>query len=131
MSLRRGTLYTGRLRMFVVPFALVGCEGKLRDDAKPVSSLVASSFAPIASSQSMPRQEHVLERAGDSCVLFSVLGSERALGDPVDCPGDLEDGERIRLAGRVCLRESGNAHRSLPVRCPSQLVDVSEGRARP
>ncbi len=123
--------YPLRLRLLVVPLAVVGCDAEVRAGAKPVSSLAASSFAPVASSMTMTRPPHVLERAGDRCVLFTVVRSERVLGDSVPCPSDLEDGERIRLAGRVCLRESGSAHRSLPVRCPPELVDRGEGGAGP
>ena len=51
------------------------------------------------------------------------------------CPLDLQVGERIRIAGKTCLRESGDPARVLPVVCPDPLTNLEKrdlaGRAPP
>jgi hypothetical protein len=97
------------------------CEGALRDDLAPRPSSDAANFPPIASAT--PTRAFVLERAGDRCQIFARTGEERALGEAAICPRDLGDGERIRLAGRTCFRESAEPTRAVPVRCPPELAD--------
>jgi hypothetical protein len=104
--------------------AFVGCQGKPRDEVRASASSEASAFPPIQSA--VAHRVHYLERAGDRCILYSLVGRERSLGPVVTCPSGLNDGERIHLAGRACLRESGDAARSVPMRCPVELVDAGE-----
>jgi len=44
----------------------------------------------------------------------------------VRCPRELTDGDSVRLAGRVCFRESPDAARRGPIRCPYQLIKIQE-----
>jgi len=44
----------------------------------------------------------------------------------VDCPREIVAGETIRLAGRVCFRESSDEARREPVRCPYQLLKIQD-----
>lgn len=126
MSLR------GLARSVGVPLAVAlaglveGCRSGGHDDLRPGAPEEVASFAPVASAA--PRRTDVLERVGDGCMIFSEFAGERTLGDAVPCPAGLDDGERIRIASRACWRESAEASRSVPVRCPGALVEASERR---
>ncbi|MBM4360418.1 MAG: hypothetical protein FJ096_20110 [Deltaproteobacteria bacterium] len=107
---------------------LGGCEGAVRDDLTPRGSSEAEDFAPVASATASPT--FVLERAGDDCRIFRRVGEDRALGVAAICPRYLGDGERIRLVGRACFRESEDPARAVPVRCPAELVGRATDEAR-
>ncbi|MBM4374337.1 MAG: hypothetical protein FJ095_04575 [Deltaproteobacteria bacterium] len=103
---------------------VAGCREAPREGRRFAEAADSADFPPVASAG--PRGSFVLERAGESCTLYRVEGGTRALGDAATCPRDLEDGERIRWAGRACLRESGEPRRAIPVRCPVELADAAE-----
>jgi hypothetical protein len=42
---------------------------------------------------------------------------------PTPCPLFLEVGERIRVAGKTCVREGGGPDRTEPVVCPDPLTN--------
>jgi hypothetical protein len=112
------------LLALLVASGLAGCREAptmSRGSAAPDDS---ADFPPIASA--LPQAVFVLERAGESCVLYRVEGDTRGLGDAATCPRGLEDGERIRWSGRSCMRESGDPRRTVPVRCPVDLADAAE-----
>ena len=50
--------------------------------------------------------------------MYWERGEERSVLVRARCPRDLHPGERLRLAGRTCLREGGGPEREVPVRCP-------------
>lgn len=104
-------------------FAQAGCQEPRRESGRPDPADGSEDFPPVASAAA--RSAHVLERAGDRCVLYHLEGDDRRLGDTVTCPRELADGERIRWARGACLRESGEPSRAVPVRCPSELVDAA------
>lgn len=47
-------------------------------------------------------------------------GDQVSVIDEATCPGGVEVGERIRLAGKTCFHEGGRA-RGEPVVCPDPL----------
>lgn len=103
--------------------ALVGCARGSDTDLAPRPASDAAEFPPIATSVVGKSPVFLLEQTGDRCRIFEATGATRTLGDDATCPREIADGERIRLAGRACFRESGDPTRAVPVRCPSELVD--------
>ncbi len=69
-----------------------------------------------------PEQRFFLARSGHRCWVYWQRADERSKPRLVRCPRDLLPGERIRLAGRTCLREGGDEARRVPVRCPGELL---------
>ncbi len=95
------------------------------DDLRPSPAASASGFEPIASAT--PGRSYYVERSGDKCTLYSTLGGERSAASPVRCPKELDPGERVRLMGQTCMRESADATRNVPMRCPKWLSWAARG----
>jgi len=68
----------------------------------------------------------VFERVGPRCTIFRIDAGERKtqIEAGVACPIDMEVGERLRLAGKTCMREGGGPARETPVRCPDPLTEA-------
>jgi hypothetical protein len=56
--------------------------------------------------------------------MYWEQGDERGPPELIPCPREVGAGERIRLAGRVCLLERHERAADLPVRCPASLVTM-------
>ena len=70
-----------------------------------------------------PPWKFVFEKTGERCVVLRIDESERIVrGEESACPIDMEVGERLRLAGSVCIREGGKQARVMPVVCPDPLT---------
>ena len=90
----------------------------------PADSAPIDVSAPAVVSAAPPRRptlRHVLVRTDERCEVFSVDGEDVSQADRVPCPQDLEVGERIRVAGKTCMRE-GRVERRRPVVCPGPLI---------
>ncbi len=67
----------------------------------------------------------VFEKTGPRCTIFRIDAGERKTKiDEAACPIDMELGERLRLAGKTCLREGGGPGREVPVTCPDPLTNA-------
>jgi hypothetical protein len=67
-----------------------------------------------------------MERIGARCEVYFVdpdAGSPRI---DTTCPLDLRVGEKIRIAGKTCFRDSDDAERKEPVVCPDPLTDIEK-----
>lgn len=72
-----------------------------------------------------PGWRFVYEKTGERCVVLRIDDNERITrGEEAACPVDLQVGERIRLAGRTCIREGPDTTRILPVVCPDPLTNA-------
>jgi hypothetical protein len=117
-------------RVFLsVTALLVACE------APPSAPGHAASQAEPAHSVGPVRQapeRYFMTRTGERCeVTVEIDGEVIARREPLfACPRDLEIGERIRLAGRTCIRESPAAERAIPVVCPDHLTNTERDRRR-
>ena len=73
------------------------------------------------------KRRGVLEKIGERCVVLRIDEGERITRiEETACPIDLELGERLRLAGAVCLREGGSQARARPVVCPDPLTNAEK-----
>jgi hypothetical protein len=72
-----------------------------------------------------PPWTFVFEKTGPRCAIFRIDGGERKTKvEDAACPIDMEVGERLRLAGKTCLREGGGPAREVPVTCPDALTNA-------
>lgn len=117
----RCAFFAPRFSIAFVVF-VVSCQ-----DPTPVEVRVASSSSAApspAASPTLPRRptlRHFLARTDERCEAYSMDGEHVSPAERVACPEDLEVGERIRVAGKTCVRE-GKRDRVRPVVCPGPLL---------
>ena len=102
--------------------ALAGCHGRAE------SAPTAASAAPAPEPTSMPSarrplRRYYLERTAAHCEIYFADPGGASPRTPTPCPLDLEVGEKIRIAGKTCTRESGDPTRVEPVVCPDPLTN--------
>ena len=106
------------MRWLAVLLVLSGCDA---DDPRTTDT---HSVAPAPSSFDeirRPARSYVVIHSGDGCSVHWLQDGRRSIGKTVPCPRELEAGERMRLAGRTCIRESERAERNVPIRCNKEL----------
>jgi hypothetical protein len=97
------------------------------DNSTPVEVHVAPAISAVPSATAAPAAprrptlRHYLARTEERCEVYSVDGDQVSPAERVPCPQDFEVGERIRLAGKTCMRE-GKQARVRPVVCPGPLL---------
>src|SRR5262245_44261166 len=80
------------------------------------SSAPPDAQAPdAAASARRPSRHYYLGRTQDRCEVFSVDGDQVSPSTETPCPPELLPGERIRLAGKTCIREGSDPDRREPV----------------
>lgn len=103
---------------------LTACRDDADEDAgapqgAPTASAAAESGGPAPR---RPTRSYHLRRTDEHCEVYWIDGDLLSPPTAVLCPPDLLPGERIRLAGKTCLREAPEAAaRSVPVVCPEPL----------
>jgi hypothetical protein len=114
-----------RLALLAMLVPVAASCGRDAGAARPTASSASSSSPPAddAPSARRPTRRYRMTRVDDRCEVGFT--DDRVASKPivVPCPGQIANGERIRLAGKVCLRESpGDASREVPVLCPDHLL---------
>jgi hypothetical protein len=97
------------------------------------SSAPSSSYTPPpdpAKAARRPTRRFYLGRTDARCEVYAADPDGTTPATSTPCPPDLAPGERIRIAGKVCMRESDDPSRRQPVVCPDPLTDF-EQRVRP
>jgi hypothetical protein len=99
----------------------------------PAPAPAPSSVATAASSDAAPdpprrpAKKWFMARTPARCEVYSVEGEAVSTAEPAPCPRYLEVGERIRIAGKTCMREgSADPARLVPVVCPDPLTAAEE-----
>ena len=113
----------GRWLLLLVAVALAGCKGR---EAPPLEIASASPAAEPVMSARRPVRRYYLARQPTHCETYF---SDPELDSPVQvvpCPLYLQIGERIRLAGKTCMREGGPSERVVPVVCPDPLTNLEK-----
>lgn len=96
---------------------LLGC-----DDVAP-RDRDAAVLAPAAlPSARRPTRTFYFARTTERCEVYWHDGEEISSAEPHPCVRELEPGERIRLVGKTCIRESTVTARQVPVLCPDPLM---------
>ena len=104
--------------LVVAVTTLAACDEREPPPRPPLES----SALPFPSAR-RPDKTFFAEAEGRRCVVYweSEQGY-RSQRSEIRCPRELETGERLRLTGRTCQRESARKERTGPVRCPYVLV---------
>ena len=107
-------------------------------DAGPADAAAssASSEPPAAATVALrrPTQRYFFAKTQAHCEVYSVAGEQVTTPEVFPCPLDLNVGERIRITGKACLRESADPERVEPVVCPDPLTNLEKrdlARAHP
>jgi hypothetical protein len=99
-----------------------GCGAKKSADVGVASS--ASAAPPVAARR--PTRRYYLARTADRCEVYSVDGGDFSEPQKTPCPQEIEPGERFRITGRTCIRESTDPLREVPVVCPDPLTNLEK-----
>lgn len=106
-----------------------------RDEAQGPESREAPPPGPSLSGPlNLPAERYVMTRYGERCTIEILRNGEVDETLPTDyaCPKELELGERIRLTGMTCMRESADGSElSLPVVCPNPLTNAERDLRSP
>ncbi|WP_433933368.1 hypothetical protein AB3662_03625 [Sorangium cellulosum] len=79
-----------------------------------------------------PTRYYHLRRTDDGCELFWIDGDLVSASQAIVCPPDLQVGERVRLTGKTCMRESAQTPaRAVPVVCPLPLMNMEKADRTP
>jgi hypothetical protein len=106
---------------------VAGCNDSSEEGAPPLEADAGLTDASTDGSGGprRPARRYYMTRTEKRCEVYSVEGDQISPAMPAPCPAVIEVGERIRLAGRVCLRE-GTPQREQPVVCPGDLLYAEE-----
>ncbi len=87
-----------------------------------------SPLPDITSTARHAERGYLMTRTGSRCDVFVVDDLGTSPPNQVNCPPDsiLLPGERIRIAGKVCMREGPDPNRVLPVICPDPLTNLEK-----
>ena len=121
-------------RVLVLVAGSVGCTHEPAPSPAPSSGASpASSDATAPDPPRRPAKKWFMARTPARCEVYSVEGEAVSTAEPAPCPRYLEVGERIRIAGKTCMREgSPDPARLVPVVCPDPLTAAEDlDRARP
>ncbi len=101
-------------------FIISGCQDVSAPLVLPAS---AAPVAPSASSTLRPRiRTYYAINEEDVCVVYWQEPTRASIRKIIPCPREIDAGERLRLAGRTCMREAAESARNIPVRCPKQVL---------
>ena len=124
------------LGALVVGVIGAGCGGttSVTTDAGAPDPVVATASA--AASAEPPRADVPPRRptrryyfdhpTEDRCEVYSVDGATTTPPEAFPCLSDLNVGERVRIAGKTCTRESPERERREPVVCPDPLTNFEK-----
>jgi hypothetical protein len=100
--------------------ALLSCNSASHGTVASVDG--GDSVVEVVPPARRPLKRYYLGRTKDRCEVYTVEGDLTSTLAQTPCPPDLENGERIRLAGKTCVREGEpGSPRELPVVCPDPL----------
>src|SRR5262249_32888099 len=103
--------------------ALAACKDHGAPAPAPSATATAAADPDPAATARRPARRYYLARTASRREIYRV--DEAGLSAPfiAPCPQDLQIGERIRIAGKTCVRESSEAERVEPVVCPDPLTN--------
>jgi hypothetical protein len=106
----------------LVALALLGgCKDRGPAPA-PAASVTTIDPDPVASAR-RPTRRYFLARTAQGCEIYYLDASGASPPIPTPCPLELQVGERIRVAGKTCVRESNDPERVEPTVCPDPLTN--------
>ncbi len=122
-ALVTGALVTGCGKATVVTTAVTTDAGTSAPaDGEASAEPVPTADPPLR----RPTRRYFFGRTEASCEVYSVDGEATTPPEVFPCPGDLNVGERLRIAGKTCTRESPEPDRREPVVCPDPLTNLEK-----
>ncbi len=108
--------------------ALAGCKDRGQPAPAPAASVDEGGGrdAHPAPSARRPARRYYLARQATHCEIYFSDPEKDSPVRSTPCPLDLQVGERIRIAGKTCLREGGPPERVEPVVCPDPLTNLEK-----
>lgn len=94
--------------------------------AGPPPSASASGAAVPAAPPRRPTRHYYFARTESHCEVYSVDGEQATAATEFPCPDALLPGERMRIAGKTCMRETSDPERREPVVCPDALTNLEK-----
>jgi hypothetical protein len=91
----------------------------------PPSATASGSAAPVTPPR-RPTRRYYFARTESRCEVYSVDGEQASASESFPCPSDLLPGERMRISGKTCMRESPEIDRREPVVCPDALTNLEK-----
>ncbi len=93
-------------------------------DASSTATEATTAAGPeVAPARRRPTRRYWMARSGDRCEVGFTDGARSSTPIEAPCPSQLASGERIRLAGKACVRESAaDPAREVPVLCPDHVL---------
>ena len=132
MSRRRGEIAAwrpGRVARLLGALAMLSACKREASDA-PADPAPSAAVAPDASAAAPPRRptkRWYMARTQERCEVYSGDGEVVSPAIEAPCPRYLEVGERIRIAGKTCMREgTRDPAREVPVVCPDPLTNAEK-----
>ena len=97
-------------------------------EAPATPSSAATAQVASTTTARRPRRRHYFARTTDRCEVYTAEGDTRSSASAIEaaCPEQsvLARGERIRISGKTCMRESpADPSREVPVICPGPLIE--------
>ncbi len=117
-----------------------GCRDAPAGGAAEVGALASASASAAAApgpgedggAPRRPGRRYYFARTSARCEVYVVEGETPSPPEEARCPADLAVGERIRLTGRTCIRESpADPARQVPVLCPEPLRQLEKDHLEP
>jgi hypothetical protein len=91
----------------------------------PPSASASGSATPVVPPR-RPTRRYFFAMTESHCEVYSMDGEQTSASESFPCPGDLLPGERIRIVGKTCTRESSDPERREPVVCPDPLTNLEK-----
>jgi hypothetical protein len=112
----------GRASALAALALLAGCKDHAPVEPPTPSASATAAPAPEVSAR-RPTRRYYLGRTAARCEIYYLDTSGASTPFPTPCPVDLMVGERIRIAGKTCMREGNDPERVEPVVCPDPLTN--------
>ncbi|WP_437958849.1 hypothetical protein WME76_03755 [Sorangium sp. So ce119] len=124
----------GRMLVAALLAGTAACQGDAGSQGAgtPSSDAGAALAAEGTPAPRRPTRYYHLRRTDDGCELFWIDGDLVSASQAIVCPPDLQVGERVRLTGKTCMRESAQTPaRAVPVVCPLPLMNMEKADRTP
>jgi hypothetical protein len=116
-----------RLLLAALLCATAACRGAPSEGGAEIGPGADDAGRAVGPAPRRPTRRYHLGRTRERCEVYSVDGDAISAPTQVTCPVDLQMGERIRLSGKACVRESpSDPERDVPVVCPGALIAAEQ-----
>jgi hypothetical protein len=111
-----------RFAFAAIAVAALGCSEKRAKPSPPASALVSASAEALPAAR-RPTRRYFLARTVERCEIYAEDPGGTTPKTPTPCPDYVHVGERLRVTGMTCMRESDDPNRVQPVVCPDALQE--------